>query len=75
MRYLKRLWLLVTSGPELDEVIEQQRRARLYQEAENNRYRLKLCFKHRQESRRSHYAEHNCDHCNLQRQLGNANEN
>jgi hypothetical protein len=33
------------------------------QEHEDNRHRLNLCYKHRQEAKRSHYSEHNCDHC------------
>lgn len=29
---------------------------------------LQLCFNHRQEWRMSHYAEHNCDYCKLEKQ-------
>lgn len=61
--FFAKLALIFTSGPELLEIIQEKRVARIHREAEENRYRLKLCYKHRQEQNRSHFAEHNCDHC------------
>jgi len=64
---LKRLKLLFTYGPELDQVLTQLRKANEEREREQNRHRLDLCFKHRQEPKRSHFSEHNCDYCKLLR--------
>lgn len=63
MKLLKRLQFVFRYGPELDQLVEKQRQENIAKKREEDKHRLKLCFKHRQEPNRSHYAEHNCDHC------------
>jgi len=61
----KRLMYLFTAGPELDSLIKKEKQERELAEFESNRYRLHLCYKHRQEPNHSHYSAHNCDYCKL----------
>jgi hypothetical protein len=63
MNLFKKLKLVFTHGDELEALLESQRIQRVEAEWNAKRYHLKLCFKHQQESLRSHYAEQNCDYC------------
>jgi len=65
MSIFKRLKYLFTAGKEIDVLIllkEQEERAR---KSEGNRYRLGLCYKHRQEQLHTVYSEQHCDYCKL----------
>jgi hypothetical protein len=61
----KRIWLALTYGPELDVVAKKIREEKEKRQKELERHHLKLCFKHQQEKRYSHFSEHNCDYCKL----------
>jgi len=39
-----------------------------------NKTNLSLCLEHKQEWKQSHYAEHNCDHCKLEKRLRDAEQ-
>lgn len=65
MSFFKRLRWVFSHGPEIDELLEAARKEREDQEREENKYRLHLCHKHRQEPNHSHYSEYNCDYCRL----------
>ena len=69
MNLLNKIKLLFTYGPELEKVLKILKDKKLEQERENNRYRLNLCYKHRQESKYSDYSSQNCDYCKLLKQL------
>lgn len=69
-RFIKRLWLALTYGPELEEVLIIRRREAEGKRREDDQHRLHLCYRHRQERNHSHYAEHNCDHCKVLAKLG-----
>lgn len=66
MNFFTRLIYLFTAKAEVEELILDKRAEMLQQEHENNRYRLNLCYKHRQEQNHSHYSEQNCHYCQLQ---------
>ena len=65
LNFLKKLKLVFSYGPELEEILNELRRAREDQEHKAKQHHLHLCLKHQQEQNRSHYAEHNCDYCKL----------
>jgi len=69
MNFFKRIYLLFTYGKELDQVLKEKRQELLKIERENNKHRLNLCYKHRQEPYFSHYSEDNCDYCKLLKKL------
>ena len=64
--YLARLLLMFTAGTELDEIIAEKKRVKADKERDSKKDNLNLCYNHRQEQNRSHYAGSNCDHCKLQ---------
>lgn len=65
MSFFKRLRLVFSYGPEIEEMLKAARKEREVQKMWEDRQRLKLCYKHRQEPNHSHYSEHNCDYCCL----------
>ena len=73
-QYHDMILLILEYGPELKELLEEKKQAKLNAEREADKHRLKLCFKHRQEPNHSHYSEKNCDYCKLQAQLLTTNE-
>lgn len=66
MNFFTRLVYLFTAPREVEELILDKRAEFKRQDYENQRHRLNLCYKHRQEQNHSHYSEHNCHHCQLQ---------
>ena len=66
MQFLRRLWFALTWAEDLEALIRQEREKREAKEFEENRHRLHLCFKHRQEQNRSHYSPQNCHYCQLE---------
>lgn len=62
----KRLIYLITAGDALDELIKEEKRKAYDLKQENNRYRLDLCYKHRQEQNHSHFSPNNCAYCKLE---------
>ncbi len=71
---INKLKLMFTYGPEIEKVLAEIADQNREIERQANRYRLKLCGKHKQEANQSHYAEHNCDYCKLQNQRTDAAE-
>ncbi len=69
MKFFKRLRLVLSYGPEIDELLEATQKEREARRWEANKHRLNLCYKHRQEPDQSHYSPHNCDHCRLLERL------
>ena len=67
MTLFKRLKLLFTYDPELDQLLEQMRTEAIKAHQAETRYNLNLCKRHKQEVNQSEYSEQNCDHCKLQR--------
>jgi hypothetical protein len=65
MTLIARLKLVFKYGPELDGMLEMERRRKADIEFEARKNHLHLCPKHKQECNHSHYAEHNCDYCKL----------
>ncbi len=72
-RFIERLMLVFTYGPELDEVLQDTRRKKQEEKWEADRHRLRLCEKHQQESTYSHYAPCNCHYCRLLEHLDKEN--
>lgn len=66
---IKKLILLFKYGKELEEVLREKQEEKLRLERESKKDNLKLCFKHKQESKRSHYSEDNCDYCKLLKRI------
>jgi hypothetical protein len=71
MKFLKRFYIALMWGPELESLVKEKREEAEKQAFKDKELNLKLCFKHQQEQDRSHYSEHNCDYCILSRQVGN----
>lgn len=67
----RKLKLLFTYGTELEQVLIELRRKNEDKEREAKRYYLNLCAKHQPCSPGSIYAEHNCDHCALLKEINN----
>lgn len=69
--FFKKVFLVFQYGAELEAILKEKKdaadKAEREAEIESNRYRLNLCFKHRQEESQSWYSEGNCDHCRLLR--------
>jgi hypothetical protein len=61
----KKLMLVFKYGPEIEEILKEQRRQAAEAAFKARASHLKLCLKHQQEEQRSHYSKHNCDYCNL----------
>lgn len=70
MNFIARLRLVLTYGPEIKQILQERRREQERKQAEEHKYRLNLCYKHRQEQNRSHFAEHNCHYCQAQGEIG-----
>lgn len=62
---IKRIVYLLQSGPAIDRLIEAEENRIADEYRKDNRYRLNLCRKHRQEQNHSEYSESNCHHCQL----------
>ena len=69
MSVFKRIWLMLTYGPEIEIVLKEIREKRREEERESNRHRLDLCFKHRQEQNHSTYSEGNCHYCKALKEI------
>ena len=65
-QFLRRLKYLFLAPAELDALIAKEVKLKQEAEYEDNRYRLNLCHKHRQEPNHSDYSESNCHYCQLQ---------
>lgn len=63
--FIHRFIYLFTSGEAVDECIRDKNRELEKKKQIDDQYRLKLCFKHRQEHNHSHYGSNNCDYCKL----------
>ena len=69
MNFLKRIVFVFKYSDEIETILEEKRKEERERKFEESRYHLKLCKKHQQEQNRSHFAEHNCDYCNLEKQV------
>ena len=65
-QFFRRLWYVFTATKELDALVEAERKRIEAIEREDQRYRLDLCHKHRQEPNHSDYSERNCNYCQLE---------
>jgi hypothetical protein len=70
----KKLMLLLSYGPEIEELLKKQKNAKADAEFEAKKHNLNLCLKHSQEQSQSHYSKHNCDHCKLIKTLENVSQ-
>jgi len=61
--FLIALKLLFTNFEEIKEYIRKRQNEKDDIERRSRMYNLDLCFEHRQEQNRSHYAHHNCAYC------------
>ena len=69
MAIFKNIWLVITYGRELEQLLTSMRQENERKEREARAHHLHLCLKHQQEQNRSHYAEHNCDYCKLLKEV------
>ena len=67
--FLTRLWWAVTGNQGFIEAVKKEQQKIDAVKREQNRHRLDLCFKHRQEPNRSHFSEQNCHYCQLEQQI------
>lgn len=51
------------------EILDEREQAEKEARREAIKDNLHLCARHQQEAKHSHYAEHNCDYCKLEKQL------
>jgi len=65
----KRIWLALTYGPEIDEILEKKRRANEEAERKRRSEYVQLCIRHQPVSCASHYSSDNCHVCQLQRRI------
>ena len=65
MKFLRKLLLIFSYGPELEDVLKKLQAQRKHELFIARSHHLSLCLKHQQEHNRSQYSEHNCDHCKL----------
>ena len=63
--FFKKLRLVFIYGDELEDLLWKKRSEKAEKLRLENKDRLNLCFKHRQEQNHAIYSEHNCDHCKL----------
>jgi hypothetical protein len=74
MNLFSKLELIFTYGKELEELLKKMR----HEEEEAQRLmrveNLNLCIRHQQERNGSHFAEHNCDHCHVLKELKTARQ-
>ena len=66
--FFKRLYLCFTYGPEIEQVLKNERERKCDEEFKRNRHRLQLCEKHNPVNGLTNYASHNCDYCKLLRE-------
>jgi FtsZ-binding cell division protein ZapB len=61
------------SGEAVDELVKEQQDLIDEAKREDERHRLNLCWKHRQEANHSSFSEHNCHHCQALEHIGDLN--
>lgn len=74
MKLFKRVWMALTYGPELEEVLKEKRSAAQEAARKAKSQYLDLCEQHQQRSPGSHYAEHNCAYCRQQKRYKELSE-
>lgn len=69
MNIFQKIKLVFTYGSELQEILDDKRKAREEAERLARLRNLHLCLEHQQERNRSHYSPKNCHHCKLIEEL------
>jgi hypothetical protein len=68
----KKIGIVIKNWSHIDELLRKEAIKKELERREADRYRLRLCYMHRQERNRSVYSQKNCDYCILLKKLGEA---
>lgn len=71
MVFFKKLLFVFRYGDEILSLIKKENEEKREADRKLRQYNLNLCLAHQQERNRSHYSEHNCDYCKLQKEISN----
>jgi len=66
-KLIEKLVLVFTHGDEINSLLKQKRINKLEAEFKAKRFELDLCKMHQPKSPGSEFAQHNCDHCKLEK--------
>ena len=70
MNIIRALRLAMSYPNELEGMLQEERKKREQEVRDAQKDRLDLCYRHQPDSPGSHFAEHNCDYCKLEKKNG-----